>query len=264
MNTRLFVFTLLGICLLAGLVAGIFSRSIEAALSMPRINTIPTATPTSIPAQPTPTQIPPTPSPVAQQTNTVAQDTFQRPDQAFWGTASNGQTWTGDANNVNAFSIVGDAGQLANLPGVFNAILGPATMNAEIVFSASVNHFNPANVNIGAVLRWKDDNNWYKAFINGSELVILKRLNGTTTRLSSVPFNALDATSYTLRFRAIGATLFAKAWPSNQPEPGGWMLTVTDTSTLLLSGSGGLRLAVLTDTVVRATSFLETSVSDTI
>lgn len=264
MNTRLFVFTLLGICLLAGLVAGIFSRSIETALSMPRINTIQTATPTSIPAKPTLTPVSRTPSPAANKTDILAQDTFQRPDQAFWGTASNGRTWAGDASSVNAFSIVGKAGQLAGLPGIYNAILGPATMNAEIIFSASVNHFIPASVNIGAVLRWKDSNNWYKAFINGTELVILKRINGTTTRLSFVPFNALDAASYTLRFRAIGATLFAKAWPSNQPEPGGWMLTVTDTSTLLLSGSGGLRLAVQTDTVVRVTSFLETSVSDTI
>ncbi len=42
------------------------------------------------------------------------------------------------------------------------------------------------------------------------------------------------------------------------------MLTITDTGTLLLSGSGGLRVAVQADTVVRVTSILETSVTNII
>src|SRR6266567_5564097 len=261
MNIRWIVFTMLGICLFGGLIAGIFSRSIEAALTLSKVKGMQTITPTSTPVMPTAT---PMPSPVSNNANILARDTFQRHDQAFWGTASDGRVWVGDANTISAFSIVRNAGQIDHLQGIYNAILGPVTTNAEVVFSTSVNHFNPNSVNIGAVLRWTDSNNWYKAFINGTELVILKRIQGSSTRLDAIPFSAQDAASYTLRFRAIGATLFAKAWRSSDPEPSSWMLTVTDTGTLLLSGSGGLRVAVQADTVVRVTSFLETSVTNII
>ncbi|HZU66151.1 MAG TPA: hypothetical protein VFA09_02635 [Ktedonobacteraceae bacterium] len=263
MTTRNIAYTLLALCLLCGLIAGIFSHPIEAALTLPQMNAaLPTPAATQAPGAIPTTPI--APSPAANAPNTLARDTFQRPDQLFWGKASDGQLWTGDANGSDTFSIVRNAGQVNGQPGVYNAILGPASTNAEVLFTASVNHFNPATVNIGAVLRWKDGNNWYKAFINGTELVILKRIAGTTTRLGSVPFSAVDALSYTLRFRAIGATLFAKAWPANTPEPASWMLTVTDTNRLLLSGSAGLRAAVEAGTVVKVTSFLETSVADTI
>jgi hypothetical protein len=201
------------------------------------------------------------PSPVANNVNILARDSFQRPDQTFWGTASDGRVWVGDANTIDAFSIVQHAGQVDNQQGIFNAILGPTTTDAEVVFSASINHLNPNSVNVGSVLRWTDNNNWYKTFINGTELVILKRIQGSTIQLGAIPFSAQSGESYTLRFRALGATLFARVWRSNDPEPTAWMLTCTDTGTLLLSGSAGLRVAVQTDTVLRVTSFLETSVT---
>jgi hypothetical protein len=261
MNIRWIIFTTLGICLLGGLIAGIFSRSIEAALTLPQVNKLQTNKPASTPVLPIATPVPTIPSPISNNVNILAKDTFQRPDQAFWGMASDGRVWAGDANTSDAFSIVGKAGQVDNRQGIYNAILGSATTDAEVIFSASVNHFNPNTVNIGAVLRWTDSNHWYKTFINGTELVILKRLEGSTTRLAAIPFSSQSGVSYTLRFRAMGATLFAKVWQSNEPEPSGWMLTFTDTGTLLSSGTGGLRVAVEADTVVRVTSFLETSVT---
>jgi hypothetical protein len=264
MNTRWLIFTALGLCLTGGLIAAIFAPSIEAALTLPEVPTLPTLhtnTPVSRPAMPPATLTPAIPSPVSNNVNILARDTFQRPDQAFWGTASDGRVWVGDANTVNAFSIVQHAGQVDQQQGIFNAILGPTTTDAEVVISASINHLNPNSVNVGTVLRWTDNNNWYKAFINGTELVILKRFQGSTIQLGAIPFSAQSGQSYTLRFRALGATLFARVWRSNDPEPTAWMLTCTDTGTLLLSGSGGLRLAVQTDTVVRVTSFLETSVT---
>lgn len=261
MNTRLLIFTTLGICLIGGLIAAIFAPSIEAALTLPGVNTRHTITPVRRPAMPTATPIPTMPSPISNNVNILARDTFQRPDQAFWGTASDGRVWAGDANTINAFSIVQHAGQVDQQQGIFNAILGPTTTDAEVVFSASINQINPNSVNIGAVLRWTDNNNWYKAFINGTELVILKRIQGSTIQLGAIPFSAQSGQSYTLRFRALGATLFARVWRSNDPEPTGWMLTCTDTGTLLLTGSGGLRVALQIDTIVRVTSFLETSVT---
>jgi hypothetical protein len=135
--------------------------------------------------------------------------------------------------------------------------------NAEVVFSGIVNQFaQGATVNVGAVLRWTDANNWYKALIDGSTLNILRRVNGKTTSLGSSPFSAHGGTSYTLRFRAVGASLFVKAWPSNRPEPNGWMLTVMDTA--LSKGFGGMRFLMQNGVVIKVTSFRETTVTEMI
>jgi hypothetical protein len=263
MNIRWIGITFIGICIIVGLSTVLFSRSIEAALTLPltirenRVAAMPTKT---TPILPTGTVQPALPStPTTGAVTILAQDSFKRADQVFWGTATDGRQWIGDANSIEVFSIVGNAGQIDHAQGTFNAILGPATTNAEVVFSGSVNQFAAgAAVNMGAVLRWTNNNNWYKALINGSNLQILRHVNGTTTSLGSVPFNAQGGVSYTLRFRAIGAALFVKAWQSNQLEPNTWMLTVMDTT--LSKGSGGLRFLVQNGSVIRVTSFHETSV----
>ena len=53
----------------------------------------------------------------------LAQDSFKRADQVFWGTATDGRQWIGDANSIEVFSIVGNAGQIDHAQGTFNAIL---------------------------------------------------------------------------------------------------------------------------------------------
>ena len=97
----------------------------------------------------------------------------------------------------------------------------------------------------------------FQALIDGSALVVLKRVNGVTTRLGASRFTALGGKTYTLHFRAIGATLFASAWPGDQPEPANWMIVVSDMS--LVSGQGGVRVVLQNNTVIHVASFLETA-----
>jgi hypothetical protein len=178
-----------------------------------------------------------------------------RPNQAHWGTASDGQTWGGEANTASAFSIVNDTGQVSSGSGIFNAVLGPAATDAEVLFSGSMNSFS--NANLGSLLRWSNSNNWYKAYINGTTLVIQKKVNGTTTIIGSASFTATPGTSYTLRFRAVGTTLFARVWQTGAPEPANWMIMVTDTS--FSSGFCGLRMQVARGVTASYTSFLATT-----
>lgn len=264
MKTRWIGIAFIGICIIVGLIAGLFSRPIEAALTLPL--SVRTSQGTAIPAKTTPvipagTAQPSKPStPTADGVTILAQDTFKRANQIFWGTATDGRQWIGDANSIEVFSIAGSAGQIDHAQGTFNAILGPATTNSEVVFSGIVNQFDQGGkVNMGAVLRWTDANNWYKALIDGSKLQILRRVNGKTTSLGSVPFSAQGGTSYALRFRVVGAALFVKSWQSNQPEPNTWMLTVMDT--MLLKGFGGLRFLMLNGSAIKVTSFRETTVT---
>ena len=264
MRMRSLIFAVVCLCMIGGLVAGFFTRSIEAALTVQSVTVAkhsprPTGTQGGATGQPVKTATPGasvTPTTVA---NVLAKDTFQRAAQTFWGSASDGRVWAGDANSIEVFSIVAGAGQIDHAQGAFNAVLGPLNTNAEVLISASVNQFAAGGkVNVGAALRWMDGNNWYKALIDGAQLQILSRVNGVTTSLASMPFSAKGGVTYNLRFRVLGANLFARAWQSGQPEPAAWMLTVANTA--LTQGMGGVRVLVQNATVIRVTSFLETSI----
>ncbi|MBV9614265.1 MAG: hypothetical protein JO031_02275 [Ktedonobacteraceae bacterium] len=261
MSRRITLISLLVILVIVGLISGFFTGSIQKALSTPvaqMMDDMVKGPPTQVPAAPPaakPGQM--TAPPGAMQTgnvgNTLAQDSFQRQNQRLWGTASDGRMWEGDANKANAFSIANNAGQIANAQGTLNALLGLPGTNMEATLSGSLNHFNNGKVNLGAVLRWADDNDWYKVLIDGAHVSMLKRVHGVTTTLATVPFQAQGGKMYSLRFRAIGAMLFARAWPTGSPEPQNWMLNVTDTT--LTTGQAGVRVLMQGQSVVNITTF---------
>lgn len=180
---------------------------------------------------------PPPPPPT-----TVAQDNFGRNDQAQWGLASDGSnTWGADASTRSNFAIVSHTGQVSgSVSGgtSYNATLGPAETNAEVVASATLSAFG--TYTWGAVLRWSDGNDFYKATLNGSNLAISKKVGGKVTVLKSVSFVATAGTSYTIDFSVVGSTLSASAWQtSGGTAPGSPMVTATDT-TFSSSGSCGV------------------------
>jgi len=181
----------------------------------------------------------------------LGQDNFQRTNQSHWGTASDGQTWGGDANTAGVFSIASNTGQIANGSTAYNAVLGPTETNADVVVSGSVSSFS--NTNLGAVLRWTDTSNWYKAYIDGANLIIQSRINGTATTLTSVAFKATAGTSYTIHFHAAGTTLTANVWQTSATEPTGWMATATNS--VLPAGFCGMRAQVPSGVTVKITSF---------
>jgi hypothetical protein len=206
---------------------------------------------------PTPTPSPsvtvtPSPSPTP---GVVAKDIFTRANQPFWGKASDGQIWEGDANNQSVFSISGNTGQVSNGNTSYSAVLGPVTTNAQVQFSGSISAFN--STNLGAVLRWTTGSNWYKAYIDGSNLTVQKNVNGTTTILGSTPYAATEGTSYNLLFRVVGTSLYTKVWQTGKTAPKNWMVTVTDAT--FASGYCGLRMLVENGAVAKYTSFLAKS-----
>jgi hypothetical protein len=220
----------------------------------------PTSTPTLTPtatATTTPTPTPKsTPTPTPTPGTALGTDTFQRANQSLWGTASDGQTWGGDANSRSVFSISGNAGVVSKTGSTsYSAVLGSTASNAELYATASLSSFSGSN--FGDVLRWTDGNDWYKAFIDGASLLIQKKVNGVATILASVPFSATAGTSYTIHFRVVGSTLTANVWASSGSEPGGWMVTASDSS--FTSGYCGMRFLTQSGTAT-VTSFQAKSV----
>ena len=248
---------LVGLMVLVSTISAFFSPSIQAALMIPATPGNRSNTNTALTTQPT-MNAPKTgsmPSPTAMTASVLAQDTFQRNNQRLWGTASDGQTWGGNANSSQSFAIDGQTGFVGNVQGVFDAILGPRTTDADVTFSGSLTFFGNGSSNIGSVLRWMDTNNWYKAYLDGTQLILLKKVAGNLTRLNVVVFPTQSNKEYTLRFRVVGSMLMAKAWLTDQAEPSNWMVTANDTS--LTAGFGGLRVVVQKGVVARIHMFTE-------
>lgn len=246
---------LVGLMVLVSSISAFFSPSIQAALMVPA--TPGSRLPTAITTQPT-TKTPKMtslPSPTALTAALLAQDTFQRANQPFWGIASDGQAWGGNANSLANFTVAGQAGLINNGQGIFEATLGPRATDAEVIFSGSLSLFGNGVSNIGSVLRWMDTNNWYKAYLDGAQLILLKKVAGKLTRLNTTPFPAQSGKEYTLRFSVIGTMLAAKVWLTGQAEPVTWMVMANDTA--LSAGFGGLRVFIENGTVARFTIFRE-------
>ena len=260
MNFRWIFLTMLVIVIFGGLVSSAYANAITRDLTVSRTNgqsTIqsPATSSVLVPKRPTSTT-----KPGQLAVTTLARDTFQRANQALWGTAVDGQNWDGDANSAVMFSIAGGMGQIAGGQGTFNAILGPTTSATDVSVSATTSRFDAGKVNIGAVVRWKDANNWYKALIDGTQLSIIKHIHGIGESLTSIPFRAQAGIVYTLRIRAQGTTLSAKVWPTTTVEPTNWMIVTSDMS--LTSGRGGIRVVTQSNAIIRISAFLETTVND--
>jgi hypothetical protein len=188
---------------------------------------------TTTTAPPTGTPSPSSPAPGT----VVGADNFARANGTFWGSASDGQAWGGDANSHSVFGILGDTGMVGSTYQSLSAVLGPVVANAQAVFSGTVSSF--ASANIGSVLRWQDGNNWYKAYLDGSHLVLQKKVAGATTVLATASFAASPGVSYTVRFQVVGNQLSAKVWQTGSAEPG-WMVQAVDST--FSAGRGGLRM----------------------
>ena len=167
----------------------------------------------------------------------VANDTFSRANQTYWGNASDGLTWGGDANSQSVFRISADTGYVGSAWTTYSGVLGPTLSNSQVLCSGSISSFS--NANFGAVLRWQDGSHWYKAYVDGGHLVLQKKVGSTLTNIGSVSFAAGAGVNYTLRFQAIGTVLYAKVWMTGSAEPG-WMVQATDST--FASGQGGLRM----------------------
>jgi hypothetical protein len=270
MSKRLLLLALLIGLILSGLTASVFISPIQNALTLPAQSPIivPAPSPKIVPAQTKPNTQPsppvPTPTMLAQMAqDMLALDTFKRANQSLWGTASDGRPWDGDANvESDVFSVTNHHGQITNAQGAVNALLGPGDVtNADVLLDGSLSHFN-GTVNLGVVLRYHDPNNWYKAYIDGTHLIVLKHVDAQSTVLDTTTFAAQDGQSYRLRFRVVGAMLFARAWLSGTPEPTTWMITTTDTT--FQSGQAGIRVVLQQGLTVAVTSFAATAVNNNV
>lgn len=188
----------------------------------------------------------------------LEQDTFQRPDQTFWGSAPDGSHWGGDAATSNDFSIAGHLGKIGRAAAgnaLYTATLGGAHADAEVRATLTLDSFT--NSHIGVILRYTNDNHYYKALLDGQGLRFLKRIDAQHGPMlgTRLPYSPQPQTPYTIRLRVSGRTLQAKVWLAGTAEPANWMLTAEDNDTAFQSGLAGLRPQVMQGVTLNVSLF---------
>ncbi len=185
---------------------------------------------------------------------TTTQDTFQRDATASWGTIGN-QKWK-IIGDKQAFSIVNGTGLIVpqnNDAAFYTATLGPtSSTTVDVTCTFTMQKFTFPQSNVGLVLRWQDNNNYYKAYINGEQLVLMKNVAGQQTTIRVMKFAAQAGTAYTIRFRIEAGDLMTHAWQADRPEPALW-LKAQDTD--LSTGKAGIRALLLPGDSVQVSSF---------
>jgi serine/threonine protein kinase len=185
---------------------------------------------------------------------TLANDTFHRPDQTLWGTASDGLQWGGDVNISQDCTITALKGQIVRTTsGVsyYTGLLGPSFANGEVLVSGSISQYNPSH--LGAILRWIDNGHYYKAFIDGQQFHLIAREGNHAPSLQTIPFVAQPNVPYTIRFRAFDSTLEARVWETGTAEPTTWMVSGIDHTFRV--GQGGLRPQLDQNVTLQVSSF---------
>lgn len=185
----------------------------------------------------------------------LAQDTFARPDQRGWGVASGGEHWGGDANRSTVFAIHQQHGQIGGGAGFFTALLGPDETDIDVQVSGTVSRFAHQQVNLGVVVRYQNEANYDKVYLDGTALVLMQRVAGHLLVLDAMPFVARANVSYTLRLRTAGSLLLARAWHSAAAEPMQWQVLGQDEA--LIQGTSGIRVLLAKGVEITISAFVE-------
>jgi hypothetical protein len=210
-------------------------------------------------------------APPAQAAAVNLQDTFQRTVPMGWGTAQpTGQQWTIATGNPQSYSVTAGIGQIVasdtqQTTTFYTATLGPTsnagtTVDVSATFSTLGLSFPNNQVNMGVIARWSQQQqgqqSYYKAYLDGTALVIMRSAGGQQMALAQQPLSATDTTFYTVRLRIQGQTLMAKAWEARLPEPATWMVQAQDNGAgLLTTGKVGVRAMLPASTFVQVRRF---------
>jgi hypothetical protein len=225
-----------------------------------------------------------TATPLSQNSTVVAQDNFQHDaNTASWTTASDGKSrWEGDVGNgdftlQNGVGLIAQSQKNRAVNGLYlTALLGSTWQDSTITAEMTLQDYrSDLQANDGVVLRYKNpspatgnQSQYYKAYLDGEHLIVLRKSAGVMTILKSTPFQTIAGQRYTLTFSANGSQLIAQAWQTTNGNPGtlsqnngtGQKVTLQVQDSTLTSGQDGLRILTQPDTQVQVFSVTITQV----
>jgi len=189
-------------------------------------------------------------------TTYVVQDTFQRPNQSGWGTASDGMTWS----SGSGLSISSDEGLISNSAASSFETLGSVTTadgNALVRFLVGSTSSDTA----GIILRHQSNGNMDLARYDGKgHLQFMVMSGGSWTVVSQTSFSPSAGTFYWLRFELQGTNVYLKVWAAGSTEPSAWTWSGTS-SAITSAGEMGLYGYAASGAPVELDSFSVATVS---
>jgi len=185
----------------------------------------------------------------------VVQDLFARVAASGWGSADTGQAWA-LTGTTGLFTVDGSYGEMFHTGGAVStltqALVGINSPDSDGGFSWLMDATDSTGTNTIEILaRYADVSNFYRvtATINANQTIdfsMTKRVAGVETTLvtQAAKYGLVQTTAtwFSMRFRVAGATLQAKIWVRDLPEPPTWDLDIRDTS-LTTGNSWGVRSA---------------------
>lgn len=175
-------------------------------------------------------------------------DPFRRSVTGGWGSADTGQAW--GASNPGSFSVDGEWAAITVPKGAGRSVRPAGVMLTDSLVETdlrSVATPSGSGTYVSLLAR-ENGTSSYRAKLtlrsNGSTTLSINRVvNGAETALRSTTLPAMVAAGATarVRFEVTGTSptaLRATAWRADLAEPGGWMLTATDSTTALQSAGG--------------------------
>ncbi len=177
----------------------------------------------------------------------TSMDTFTRPDQSGWGTASDGNTWNDDHNVYPgaATSIIGNQGYVDTYTAAtdLDQWMGSSYTDELISADFNISLLGTSASQHGARLlgRVKDANHFVVFTINAATNTIAIWLNNGNNwaQLNQASiFNVTLNVWYHAKLLLVGNMIYGKVWAAGTAEPD-WMLSASQSS--LTSGMGGIR-----------------------
>jgi hypothetical protein len=177
----------------------------------------------------------------------TSMDTFTRPNQSGWGTASDGNTWNDDHTVFPgaAPSIIGNQGYVDTYTAAtdLDQWMGQSYTD-ELVsadFNISLLGNSPSQHGARLLGRVKDANHFIVFTINAATNTIAIWLNNGNNwaQLNQTSiFNVTLNVWYHAKLLLVGNMIFGKVWAAGTTEPD-WMLSASQSS--LTAGMGGIR-----------------------
>lgn len=158
-------------------------------------------------------------------------DTFSRPDQSDWGTATNGETWSIPSGSAT-LSIASNSGVVTGATSVSEVQFGTSRMkDSDILVRTSFSSSSGDGSVSGIFLRATNylTNAYYMFFISystpGDSAVIIEA-PGVTVVESTMTIST--NTFYWIHARANGPDLYIKVWEDGLTEPSAPTVALTN------------------------------------
>lgn len=184
----------------------------------------------------------------------IINDTFQRPDQQFWGHSTNRVKWEDDGSDNPAFSIQDEQGKITGMdngPTYVTHFHTAMILDIESTLTFSSTSFT--DTKLGLQLRRVDSSTWYGVAINGNTLTIEECSEGQMVVLKSIPLTLNTDDTYIMRARAQQNVIAVKVWPQTEQEPENWQLFTEDDS--IERGYGGIYTTLQKDEQLTITGY---------